>query len=59
MPKRYGYLTQRIVMPANMERAFGEVVDKLPEPRREYYRHRRESFFLSLHVINKINRIEV
>lgn len=56
MSKRYGYLIQRIVDPANMNRAFDEVVDQLPERtvvlsdgrkktrpgRRTYYREHRD-----------------
>lgn len=42
MSKRYGYLIQKIVERPNMDRAFDEVVDQLPEPRRTYYRKRRE-----------------
>lgn len=42
MSKRYGYLTPKIIERPNMDRAFDEVVDQLPEPRRTYYRKRRE-----------------
>lgn len=42
MSKRYGYLTPKIIERSNMDRAFDEVVDQLPEPRRTYYRNRRE-----------------
>ena len=56
MSKRYGYLIQKIVERKNMERAFDEVVDQLPERvvirkngekkvlpgRRTFYRRRRE-----------------
>ena len=56
MSKRYGYLIQKIVERSNMDRAFDEVVDQLPERkvinkdgskkvlpgRRSWYRFRRE-----------------
>ena len=56
MSKRYGYLIQKIVERSNMDRAFDEVVDQLPERkvinkdgskkvlpgRRSWYRSRRE-----------------
>ena len=42
MSKRYGYLIPKIIERPNMDRAFDEVVDQLPEPRRTYYRKRRE-----------------
>lgn len=56
MSKRYGYLIQKIVERENMDRAFDEVVDQLPERkitlrngekkvlpgRRTFYRNRRE-----------------
>lgn len=42
MSKRYGYLIQKIIERSNMDRAFDEVVDQLPEPRRTYYRKRRD-----------------
>lgn len=42
MSKRYGYLTPKIIERPNMDRAFDEVVDQLPEHRRTYYRKRRE-----------------
>lgn len=42
MSKRYGNLIQKIVERSNMDRAFDEVVDQLPEPRRTYYRKHRE-----------------
>ena len=56
MSKRYGYLIQKIVERSNMDRAFDEVVDQLPERkvinkdgskkvlpgRRSWYRYRRE-----------------
>ena len=56
MSKRYGYLIPKIVERANMDRAFNEVVDQLPDRevilkngekktipgRRTWYRHRRE-----------------
>lgn len=56
MAKRYGYLIQKIVESSNMNRAFDEVVDQLPERtvinsdgskktlpgRRTHYRERRE-----------------
>ena len=42
MSKRYGFLIPRIVERSNMDRAFDEVVDQLPEPRRTHYRKRRE-----------------
>lgn len=42
MTKRHGHLIQRIVERTNMDRAFDEVVCQLQEPRRTYYRKRRE-----------------
>ena len=43
MAKRYGHLVARIVERSNMDRAFDEVVDQLKEPRRTYYRNKRET----------------
>lgn len=62
MPKRYGHLIPRIIERTNMERAFDEVVDQLPERkrrlgngqtvtvpgRRTYYRHRRDGIIARL-----------
>ena len=62
MSKRYGYLIQKIVERKNMDRAFDEVVDKLPEReviekdgskkvlpgRRTFYRKRREEIIARL-----------
>lgn len=48
MSKRYGYLTPKIIERPNMDRAFDEVVDQLPEPRRTYYRKRREEIIARL-----------
>lgn len=48
MPKRYGYLIQNIIERPNMDRAFDEVVVQLHEPRRSYYRKRRERIVASL-----------
>lgn len=42
MSKRYGNLIQKIVERENMDRAFDEVVDQLPEPRRTNYRKHRD-----------------
>lgn len=66
MSKRYGYLIQKIVERTNMDRAFDEVVDQLPERvvirkngekkvlpgRRTFYRRRREEIIarLVLHI---------
>lgn len=41
MSKRYGYLIERIIERSNMDRAFDEVVDKLPEPKVIYLRDGR------------------
>lgn len=41
MPKRYGYLIERIIERSNMDRAFDEVVDQLPEPKVIYFRDGR------------------
>ena len=43
MAKRYGHLVAVIVERSNMDRAFDEVVDQLKEPRRTYYRNKRET----------------
>lgn len=43
MAKRYGHLVAGIVERSNMDRAFDEVVDQLKEPRRTYYRNKRET----------------
>lgn len=43
MAKRYGHLVARIIERSNMDRAFDEVVDQLKEPRRTYYRNKRET----------------
>lgn len=62
MSKRYGYLIQKIVERKNMDRAFDEVVDQLPERvvickngekkvlpgRRTFYRRRREEIIARL-----------
>ena len=62
MSKRYGYLIQKIVERENMDRAFDEVVDQLPERivirkngekkvlpgRRTFYRMRREEIVARL-----------
>lgn len=48
MPSRYGYMIPRVIERMNMDRAFDEVVDKLPEPRREEYRQRREEIIARL-----------
>ena len=62
MSKRYGYLIQKIVERKNMDRAFDEVVDKLPEReviekdgskkilpgRRTFYRKHREEIIARL-----------
>ena len=48
MPKRYGNLIRKIVERTNMDRAFDEVVDQRHEPRRSYYRKRRERIITSL-----------
>lgn len=46
--KRHGFLIQKIIECSNMYRAFDEVVDQLKEPRRTYYRKRREGLFQRL-----------
>ena len=62
MSKRYGYLIQKIIERTNMDRAFDEVVDQLPERkviekdgskkvlpgRRTWYRNRREEILSRL-----------
>lgn len=62
MSKRYGYLIPKIIERTNMDRAFDEVVDQLPERkftlsngekkvlpgRRTYYRNRREKIIKRL-----------
>lgn len=62
MSKRYGYLIPKIIERTNMDRAFDEVVDQLPERkftlsngekkvlpgRRTYYRNRREEIIKRL-----------
>ena len=74
MSKRYGYLTQKIVERANMDRAFDEVVDQLPERvvirkngekkvlpgRRSFYRSRREEIIarLSRHISDGSFRVD-
>lgn len=44
MSKRYGHLIERIIERSNMDRAFDEVVDQLPEPKIVYYRDGRVIF---------------
>lgn len=41
-------MIRKIVERPNMDRAFDEVVDQLPEPRRAYYRNRREELVARL-----------
>lgn len=48
MPRSHSQLTCRIVTRENLERAFDEVVDKLPHRRRDYYRGRREKLLSHL-----------
>ena len=43
MPREFGHLIELIVKQSNMDRAFDEVVDKLPEPRRGKVRARRDA----------------
>lgn len=44
MSKRYGHLIERIIERSNMDRAFDEVVDQLPEAKIVYYRDGRVIF---------------
>lgn len=61
MSKRYGHLIERIIARHNMDEAFDQVVDQLPETkirkgnkivvkpgRRTYYRNRREKIISRL-----------
>ena len=43
MSKRYGHLIERIIERSNMDRAFDEVVDQLPEAKIVYYRTHGEN----------------